>query len=190
MNMTTMHHENTVRLIGFVNVDSSDPKEDMKILLELINQGSLEKLLRKVTEGGKRRICLQVARGIAYLDLDNSQRFSCSKYFGKSKTRWINNSQSKRFRSRIRFEKRSKIATEMDGRRIISYPYVDQSQRRLEFRYFNVESIQKRYGSIFNDAQHRSNWYCYTSATVIIQENLTILKKKFCNKCCHMDGLR
>lgn len=66
--MKSMANENVVKFIG--SVVSTDPGDNqIKILLELINQGSLDKLLRKgkVTMRGKCKICLQAAKGMRYL---------------------------------------------------------------------------------------------------------------------------
>lgn len=67
--MKMLHHDNIVAFIGMVVTSERKSTEEMKILLELINQGSLDKLLRKgkVTERGKCKICIQVARGMQYL---------------------------------------------------------------------------------------------------------------------------
>lgn len=64
--MNAMKHENIVQCIGVV--DDGDPN-NMKILLELINKGALDKLLRnsKLTVRGKSRILIDVARGMQYL---------------------------------------------------------------------------------------------------------------------------
>uniref|UniRef100_A0A915L6B3 receptor protein-tyrosine kinase n=1 Tax=Romanomermis culicivorax TaxID=13658 RepID=A0A915L6B3_ROMCU len=66
--MKSMMHENVVQFIGTV-VPEKKTDTTMKILLELINQGSLDKLLRKkkVTTRGKVKICTQVANGMKYL---------------------------------------------------------------------------------------------------------------------------
>lgn len=65
--MKLMYHENIVQWIGTVMPPPGTT--EMKILLEYVNYGSLEKLLRKgkITERGKIKICMQVAQGLAYL---------------------------------------------------------------------------------------------------------------------------
>lgn len=62
--MNTMKHENVVQCIGMVE----DPQQ-IKILIELINKGSLDKLLmkHKLTERGKLRVIWHVAKGMQYL---------------------------------------------------------------------------------------------------------------------------
>uniref|UniRef100_A0A915ISL9 Protein kinase domain-containing protein n=1 Tax=Romanomermis culicivorax TaxID=13658 RepID=A0A915ISL9_ROMCU len=66
--MATMHHENIVTCIGTVESNS-----EIKILLELINQGSLESLVQrnKLTDRGKARLLYHVAKGMSYLHKRN-----------------------------------------------------------------------------------------------------------------------
>uniref|UniRef100_A0A915HNU5 Protein kinase domain-containing protein n=1 Tax=Romanomermis culicivorax TaxID=13658 RepID=A0A915HNU5_ROMCU len=66
--MATMHHENIVTCIGTVESDT-----EIKILLELINKGSLESLLHrnKLTDRGKARLLHHVAKGMSYLHKRN-----------------------------------------------------------------------------------------------------------------------
>uniref|UniRef100_A0A915KY00 Protein kinase domain-containing protein n=1 Tax=Romanomermis culicivorax TaxID=13658 RepID=A0A915KY00_ROMCU len=66
--MAAMCHDNVVRCIGTVKSEG-----EMKILLELVNQGSLDKLLPKrlFTDRGKSRLMLDIARGVEYLHRHN-----------------------------------------------------------------------------------------------------------------------
>lgn len=65
MNMVApMKHENIVQCLGTV-----EDGDNVKILLELINKGNLVTLLRtgRLTDRGKARVLLHVAKGIQYL---------------------------------------------------------------------------------------------------------------------------
>jgi len=66
--MATMKHENIVQYVGYVECNREE-RDQIRFLIEFVNQGSLDKLLEKdrLTDRGKVRLLMHVAKGMTYL---------------------------------------------------------------------------------------------------------------------------
>lgn len=66
--MTTMKHDNIVTYVGCVE-GAKDDRSHVKFLIEFVNRGSLDKMLeeRRLTDRGKIRLLVHIARGMGYL---------------------------------------------------------------------------------------------------------------------------